>query len=241
MEKKKALILIILLSIFGVSAAQNEISNVRVQVVDTIVVITYDLEIKADIDIFISLNNDDKFLLLKEVEGEVGKDIMPKKNKIIIWNAVMELGYVDYPNAVIKVAVAEKNMIAEQNIEKQMKSYEEINKMRSKLVANYFKENVEKDIYTKFAKGRDQQQIGIAFISITGLFAIGGVALPSLFIACGCLLIPAITLCAVGANQKRTAKEEYRNRYFGNTYSSSYTPSLNINFTGNGLGLRLNF
>ena len=110
MEKKKALILIILLSIFGVSAAQNEISNVRVQVVDTIVVITYDLEVKADIKAFISLNNDGKFMTLKEVSGAVGKGILPEKNKIIIWNVVKELGYVDFPNAVIKV---EANPIVE--------------------------------------------------------------------------------------------------------------------------------
>ena len=119
---KKILILSVLLAIFSIVKAQNEISNVRVQVVDTVVIVTYDLEIKADIEVFISLNNDGNFMLLKEVEGEVGKDIMPKKNKIIIWNVVKELGYIDFPNAVIKVAVAEKTLvITEKNIEENLK------------------------------------------------------------------------------------------------------------------------
>jgi len=101
---KKILIISILFSIFGIATAQNEISNVRVQVVDTIVVVTYDLEVKADIEVFISFNNGNNFMgPLKEITGAVGKNIMPEKNKMLMWNVVKELGYVDFPNAVIKV------------------------------------------------------------------------------------------------------------------------------------------
>ena len=110
---KKIIITVILSTIFGIAIAQNKISNVRVQVVDTIVVVTYDLGVKADIEAFVSLNNDGKFMTLKEVSGAVGKSILPEKNKIIIWNVVKELGYVDFPNAVIKVEAVEKPVVEE--------------------------------------------------------------------------------------------------------------------------------
>lgn len=108
--KKRIVTTILLCSVFGMAAAQNDVSNIRVEQHDTTLYITYDLKVKADIEAFVSFDNGATYKgPLKHVSGAVGKEILPEKNKIIKWNAANEIGYVDYQNAVIKIVALTEN------------------------------------------------------------------------------------------------------------------------------------
>ena len=119
--KKALLVLIIIVATLNLllpttlNAQEKEIvSNVRVQQSDTLLIITYDLTVKAEIKVYVSFDGGKTYKgPLKYVSGEVGKGIAPRKNKVIIWDVVSEVGYVDEDNVVIDVEAIEEIEIIE--------------------------------------------------------------------------------------------------------------------------------
>ena len=83
---------------------QSNVSNIRVQTMDHVLIIQYDLATRADIEVFASFDGGVNFTgPLQHVTGEAGRGIEPGRDKIIIWNVRNELGAMDNPNTVIKV------------------------------------------------------------------------------------------------------------------------------------------
>ena len=119
---KKIIITVMLCSLFGTAVAQNKVqqifgaknvSNIRIQQHDAMLYVTYDLTAQADIDIYVSLDNGISYRgPLQYVTGAAGKGIYPEKNKILVWDIVKEVGYVDTPNAVIKIVASAIGTIA---------------------------------------------------------------------------------------------------------------------------------
>ena len=98
------IVIVIFCSIFGTIAAQDYASNIRTLASDEQLIIFYDLSEKADIEVHVSFDDGATFQgPLLNVIGAVGRDIPAEYDKVIVWNAVSELGDVDYPNAVIKI------------------------------------------------------------------------------------------------------------------------------------------
>ena len=90
-------------SLLGIAVAQN-VSNIRVQQHDTLLVVTYNLAAKANIEAFISFDGGTTYRgPLKYVTGAVGKGVLPEKDKIFVWDVIKEVGYIDASNAVIKI------------------------------------------------------------------------------------------------------------------------------------------
>ena len=84
--KKKFLILFAL--IFGAFtyAVGQYVSNVRYHITDSAVIIVYDLNVTADVSIYVSTDNGKTFSKeLYFVEGDVGTNVSPGKNKKIVW------------------------------------------------------------------------------------------------------------------------------------------------------------
>ena len=113
--KKLVISIVIFCSLFGTIAAQNNVSNVRVQQSDEQLIITYDLSENADIEVHVSFDGGVTFRgPLQHVLGSVGKDTNQGNDKIIVWNVFREFGDVDYLNTVIKV-VANNNAMTSGN------------------------------------------------------------------------------------------------------------------------------
>jgi len=99
----------LLCSLLGTITAQNNVSNIRVQQQDTILIVMYDLAAKADVEAFVSFDGGEHYKgPLKHVSGAIGKGIMPENNKMFVWEATKEVGYGDYENVVIKVVSLEE-------------------------------------------------------------------------------------------------------------------------------------
>jgi opacity protein-like surface antigen len=90
-----------------------DISNIRVRLENDLLIVTYDLSVKADIEAYVSLDDGATFQgPLKHVTGAVGKNVSIGKDKIFLWDAAKEVGYVDVM-AMIKI-VAIKDAAQEQ-------------------------------------------------------------------------------------------------------------------------------
>jgi len=106
--KRLSIIIIVLIFIpfsYGMVTAQDNVSNIRIQQREALLYVTYDLEEQADIEVYVSFDNGLTFRnrRLRQVSGEVGRGINPGKDKVLIWNVVREVGYVNYSNIVIKI------------------------------------------------------------------------------------------------------------------------------------------
>ena len=83
--------------------AQDPASNIRVQAKSNIFIVFYDLSETSDVDAFVSFNGGASWQgPLREVSGSVGKGIAEGRDKIILWNAPQEIGYVEQ-DATIRV------------------------------------------------------------------------------------------------------------------------------------------
>ena len=106
-KKVEKALLVVLFSLAGLAAIaqqQGGVSNIRVQTMDHVLIIHYDLSVRADIEVFASFDGGATFSEpLQHLTGEAGKGIEPGTNKMIVWNARNEFGAIDIPNAVIKV------------------------------------------------------------------------------------------------------------------------------------------
>lgn len=84
--------------------AQNNLSNIDVQQQDTVIYVSYDLQQKSDIYLYVSLNNGKTFLgPMNYVSGDVGYNVHPGEKKVVFWYAVSEMGYFSNSNVKFKI------------------------------------------------------------------------------------------------------------------------------------------
>ncbi len=88
MEQRFIIFLWLLFS--ALSAAAQNATNVRVRQEGETIVITYDLDKKANVRIWVATGQSNQYTELKAVTGSVGKDISAGVNKQIIWQPLKE-------------------------------------------------------------------------------------------------------------------------------------------------------
>ena len=90
-----AKLLLFISAIFTLNA-QDPASNIRVQAMSNIFIVFYDLSETSDVEAFVSFDNGATWQgPLQNVSGSVGKEVAEGKEKIILWHAVEEIGYVE--------------------------------------------------------------------------------------------------------------------------------------------------
>lgn len=102
---RKLFLAIGLLGCSTLTQAQSNVSNIRIQQQDSILCVFYDLKGgKADISLYFSRDNGKTFIgPLTNIEGDAGTGITQGASKLILWNVVKEMGYIDIDNAKVKV------------------------------------------------------------------------------------------------------------------------------------------
>ena len=87
------------LLIIGVQSlmAQEHVTNIRAVQEDKMVTITYDLKVRSDVRLLISIDDGEHYTDTMKVTGFVNRVIPAGKNKTIRWKAFQDLGYGDYP------------------------------------------------------------------------------------------------------------------------------------------------
>lgn len=86
----------------GIPAAN--VSNVRVSQQGGMLIVTYDLAVRSDVEVLVSFDNGATFRgPLRHVSGAVGRNQQPQRDKVLIWSIVPEIGYVDFPHMIVKV------------------------------------------------------------------------------------------------------------------------------------------
>ena len=85
-------IVLLLVMVFSVMMmwAENYASNARAVQVERTMVITYDLSETSNVRLLISTNMSNGFKVLKQVTGDVGKNVPAGTNRQIIWNVLEE-------------------------------------------------------------------------------------------------------------------------------------------------------
>ena len=109
--KTRRLLAIILLAM-GTQAlmAQDPVTNIRAKQEDKTVTIKYDLNVRSEVKLLISLDNGLHYTDTMQVTGMVNKIIPAGKNKLIRWQAFKDLGYGDYPDIRFKFLTEEKQL-----------------------------------------------------------------------------------------------------------------------------------
>ena len=77
--------------------AQEHVTNIRAVQEDKMVTITYDLKVRSDVRLLISIDDGEHYTDTMKVTGFINRSIPPGKNKTIRWKAFQDLGYGDYP------------------------------------------------------------------------------------------------------------------------------------------------
>lgn len=105
MKARITFIITLVCLLTGISVkAQNNLSNINVQQQDTVIYVSYDLQQKSDIYLYVSLNDGRSFLgPMNYVSGDVGYNVRPGDNKVIFWYAVSEMGYFSNSNVRFKI------------------------------------------------------------------------------------------------------------------------------------------
>ena len=87
------------LLIIGVQSlmAQEHVTNIRAVQEDKMVTITYDLKVRSEVRLLISIDDGEHYTDTMKVSGFVNRSIPPGKNRTIRWKAFQDLGYGDYP------------------------------------------------------------------------------------------------------------------------------------------------
>lgn len=103
--------LFILLAFFvgsQIAVAQDHVTNIRAKQEDKIVTIRYDLNVRSDVKLLISIDDGEHYTDTMKVTGMVNKIVPVGKNKTIRWQAFKDLGYGDYPEIRFKFVTEEK-------------------------------------------------------------------------------------------------------------------------------------
>ncbi len=77
--------------------AQEHVTNIRAVQNDKMVTITYDLNVRSDVRLFISIDDGQTYTDTMKVTGYVNRVVPQGKNRTIRWQAFNNLGYGDYP------------------------------------------------------------------------------------------------------------------------------------------------
>ena len=97
MKKLSLLVLLSLLLGSQVAMAQDHVTNIRAVQNDKMVTITYDLNVRSDVRLFISIDDGQTYTDTMKVTGYVNRVVPQGKNRTIRWQAFNNLGYGDYP------------------------------------------------------------------------------------------------------------------------------------------------
>ena len=93
-------ILLVILGLFvglQMAVAQDHVTNIRAVQNDKMVTITYDLNVRSDVRLFISIDDGQTYTDTMKVTGYVNRVVPQGKNRTIRWQAFNNLGYGDYP------------------------------------------------------------------------------------------------------------------------------------------------
>ena len=98
-----------ILFIIGVHAAmaQEHVTNIRAQQQDKMVTIKYDLSVRSEVKMLISIDDGQHYTDTMKVTGYVNKVVPAGRNRIIRWQAFKDLGYGDYPEIRFKFLTKE--------------------------------------------------------------------------------------------------------------------------------------
>ena len=106
---KKHILLVLLSLLLGsqVAVAQDHVTNIRAVQNDKMVTITYDLNVRSDVRLFISIDDGQTYTDTMKVTGYVNRVVPQGKNRTIRWQAFNDLGYGDYPEIRFKFVTKE--------------------------------------------------------------------------------------------------------------------------------------
>lgn len=106
---KKSIILTMCLFVgLQIAVAQEHVTNIRARQEDRTVIIKYDLKVRSEVKMLISLDDGQHYTDTMKVTGMVNKIVPAGKNKVIRWQAFKDLGYGDYPEIRFKFITEEK-------------------------------------------------------------------------------------------------------------------------------------
>lgn len=108
MKTRRLLATILLLMGAQTLMAQDHVTNIRAKQEDKMVTIKYDLSVRSDVKLLISIDDGLHYTDTMTVTGNVNKLVPAGKNRIIRWQAFKDLGYGDYPEIRFKFITEEK-------------------------------------------------------------------------------------------------------------------------------------
>ncbi len=94
-----------------IAVAQEHVTNIRARQEDRTVIIKYDLKVRSEVKMLISLDDGQHYTDTMKVSGMVNKIVPAGKNKVIRWQAYKDLGYGDYPEIRFKFITEEKQQL----------------------------------------------------------------------------------------------------------------------------------
>ena len=107
MKKLSLLVLLSLLLGSQVAMAQDHVTNIHAVQNDKMVTITYDLNLRSDVRLLISIDDGQTYTDTMKVSGYVNRVVPKGKNHTIRWQAFNDLGYGDYPEIRFKFVTKE--------------------------------------------------------------------------------------------------------------------------------------
>ena len=107
MKKYTLLVFLSLLLGTQMAVAQDHVTNIRAKQNDKMVTITYDLNLRSDVRLFISIDDGQTYTDTMKVTGYVNRVVPQGKNRTIRWQAFNDLGYGDYPEIRFKFVTKE--------------------------------------------------------------------------------------------------------------------------------------
>lgn len=111
MKTRKLMIALLLLMGAQAAMAQDHVTNIRAKQEDKMVTVKYDLAVRSEVKLLISIDDGQHFTDTMKVTGMVNKIVPQGKNRIIRWQAFKDLGYGDYPEIRFKFVTEEKQQI----------------------------------------------------------------------------------------------------------------------------------
>jgi hypothetical protein len=107
MKKHTLLVLLSLLLGSQFAMAQDHVTNIRAVQNDKMVTITYDLNVRSDVRLLISIDDGEHYTDTMKVTGYINRVVPKGKNRTIRWQAFNDLGYGDYPEIRFKFVTKE--------------------------------------------------------------------------------------------------------------------------------------
>jgi hypothetical protein len=105
--KKYTLLVLGLLVASYMAVAQDHVTNIRAVQNDKMVTITYDLNVRSDVRLLISIDDGKNYTDTMKVTGYINRVVPAGKNRTIRWQAFNDLGYGDYPEIRFKFVTKE--------------------------------------------------------------------------------------------------------------------------------------